>query len=52
MLSFEEISTLSDAFIDEGVDRIRITGGEPLLRRDLPVLIEALARQTGLRTSR
>ena len=43
MLSFEEISTLTDAFIHEGVDRIRITGGEPLLRRDLPVLIEKLA---------
>jgi len=43
VLSFEEISTLSDAFIAEGVDRIRITGGEPLLRRQLPVLIESLA---------
>ena len=43
VLSFEEISTLADAFIREGVDRIRITGGEPLLRRDLPVLVEALA---------
>jgi cyclic pyranopterin phosphate synthase len=43
MLSFEEISTLTDAFIHEGVDRIRITGGEPLLRRDLPVLIEKQA---------
>ena len=43
VLSFEEISTLADAFIEEGVDRIRVTGGEPLLRRDLPVLIESLA---------
>jgi len=43
VLSFEEISTLADAFIDEGVDRIRITGGEPLLRRNLPILIESLA---------
>lgn len=43
VLSFEEISILSDAFIHEGVDRLRITGGEPLLRRDLPVLIEQLA---------
>ena len=43
VLSFEEISILADAFIREGVDRIRITGGEPLLRRDLPVLIESLA---------
>ena len=45
LLSFEEIETLTDAFIAEGVDRIRITGGEPLLRRELPVLIEALARK-------
>ncbi len=43
VLSFEEISTLSDVFIHEGVDRLRITGGEPLLRRDLPVLVEQLA---------
>ncbi|HXG55939.1 MAG TPA: GTP 3',8-cyclase MoaA [Vicinamibacterales bacterium] len=43
ILSFEEIGTLADGFIDEGVDRLRITGGEPLLRRDLPVLVESLA---------
>ena len=43
LLSFEEIGQLADAFLDEGVNRIRITGGEPLLRRDLPVLIESLA---------
>ena len=43
LLSFEEIGALADVFIDEGVDRIRITGGEPLLRRDLPRLIESLA---------
>ena len=43
VLSFEEISTLADAFITEGVDRLRVTGGEPLLRRDLPALIEMLA---------
>jgi len=43
LLSFEEIAQIADAFIDEGVNRIRITGGEPLLRRDLPVLIESLA---------
>ena len=43
ILSFEEIATLTDAFTDAGVNRLRITGGEPLLRRDLPVLVEALA---------
>jgi len=43
ILSFEEIASLTDAFTDEGVQRVRITGGEPLLRRELPVLVEALA---------
>ena len=43
ILSFEEITTLAGIFGDEGVNRIRITGGEPLLRRDLPVLIGSLA---------
>ncbi len=48
LLSFEEIGQVADAFIDEGVNRIRITGGEPLLRRDLPVLIESLAGRTAV----
>jgi cyclic pyranopterin phosphate synthase len=43
LLTFEEIAELTDAFVDEGVTRVRITGGEPLLRRDLPVLIQSLA---------
>ena len=45
ILSFEEVATLTEAFVDEGVDRVRITGGEPLLRRDLHVLIESLAQK-------
>ena len=36
MLHFEEISALVDVFIALGVDKVRLTGGEPLLRRDLP----------------
>jgi GTP 3',8-cyclase len=43
ILSFEEIASLTDAFTAEGVSRVRITGGEPLLRRDLPVLVASLA---------
>src|SRR3954465_6463209 len=43
VLSFEEISVLADVFTGLGADRIRITGGEPLLRRELPSLIETLA---------
>jgi cyclic pyranopterin phosphate synthase len=48
ILSFEEIASVTDAFTDEGVDRVRITGGEPLLRRDLPVLIEQLSARTAI----
>src|SRR5256884_3033004 len=43
ILDFEEISTLADVFMDLGVDKIRLTGGEPLLRRSLPELIRLLA---------
>ena len=43
LLTFEEIGVVVDAFTPLGVDRVRITGGEPLLRRDLPVLLESLA---------
>jgi cyclic pyranopterin phosphate synthase len=48
LLTFEEIGALVDAFLPLGVDRLRITGGEPLLRRDLPVLIESLAARSGV----
>jgi cyclic pyranopterin phosphate synthase len=43
ILHFEEIDRLVDRFLDLGVDRIRLTGGEPLLRRSLDSLIERLA---------
>ena len=49
MLHFEELSALVDVFIGLGVDRVRLTGGEPLLRRDLPTLIRQLAAKVGLR---
>ena len=49
ILDFEEIAALADAFITLGVDRVRLTGGEPLLRRDLPGLIERLAARPGIR---
>ncbi len=48
LLSFEEISQLARIFVDLGVQKIRITGGEPLLRRDLERLIEMLAAIGGL----
>ena len=46
ILSFEEVSALVDLFADLGVDRVRITGGEPLLRKDLPDLVRLLAAKT------
>ena len=49
ILDFEEISTLGDVFMDLGVDKIRLTGGEPLLRRDLPALVGLLAAKPRLR---
>jgi cyclic pyranopterin phosphate synthase len=48
LLHFEEISTLVDAFIDLGVNRVRLTGGEPLLRRDLSSLVAMLSAKKGL----
>src|SRR6266540_3869989 len=49
ILHFEEISRLVDVFIGLGVDKVRLTGGEPLLRRALPSLIVQLAAKPGLR---
>jgi GTP 3',8-cyclase len=49
LLSFEEITQVTEAFTTLGVDRIRITGGEPLLRRNLPALIEQLAELAAVR---
>jgi cyclic pyranopterin phosphate synthase len=49
ILHFEEIDRLVDVFIQLGVDKVRLTGGEPLLRRDLPRLIRLLAAKPGLR---
>jgi len=49
LLHFEEISALVDVFTSAGVDRVRLTGGEPLLRRDLPSLVRMLAAKPALR---
>ena len=43
LLSFEEIVRAVDAFAGLGVDKVRLTGGEPLLRRNLPDLVRLLA---------
>src|SRR5262245_36118892 len=49
ILSFEETAALVDAFIDVGVERVRLTGGEPLLRRGLPRLVSLLAAKPAIR---
>jgi cyclic pyranopterin phosphate synthase len=49
ILNFEEIERLVDVFIELGVDKVRLTGGEPLLRRDLPRLIRLLAAKKPIR---
>ncbi len=43
-LRFEEIERLARAFVANGVRKLRLTGGEPLLRRDLPELVRMLAQ--------
>lgn len=44
LLTFEELEYLADIFVSLGIEKIRLTGGEPLIRRDVPVLVEKLAR--------
>jgi len=44
VLSFEEITRLARLFVEHGVEKLRLTGGEPLLRKDLPRLIEMLSQ--------
>jgi cyclic pyranopterin phosphate synthase len=43
VLTFEEIERVARVFVDLGVEKLRLTGGEPLVRRDLPVLVRLLA---------
>jgi GTP 3',8-cyclase len=49
LLSFEEIERLVRVLAQMGVDEVRLTGGEPLVRRDLPTLVGLLARTPGVR---
>lgn len=49
LLSFEEITRLSRIYVSLGVEKLRITGGEPLMRRDLPQLIEMLSQLDGIK---
>jgi cyclic pyranopterin phosphate synthase len=49
ILQFEEIERLVDTFVSLGVDKVRLTGGEPLLRRDMPDLVSRIARRPAIR---
>jgi cyclic pyranopterin phosphate synthase len=49
LLTFEEIARIATVFVQCGAEKIRLTGGEPLLRRDIERLIAMLARIRGLR---
>ena len=48
VLHFEEISALVDVFLSLGVDKVRLTGGEPLLRRDIATLVRMVAAKKGI----
>ena len=48
VLTFEEIIRLSNIFIGFGVSKIRLTGGEPLLRQNLEILVAGLAELNGI----
>jgi cyclic pyranopterin phosphate synthase len=49
LLSFEEIERVATIFAGQGVEKLRLTGGEPLLRRELERLVERLVRIEGIR---
>jgi len=49
ILTFEEIARLVDVFAGLGVDKVRLTGGEPLLRKDLPQLVKMIAAEPRIR---
>jgi cyclic pyranopterin phosphate synthase len=49
LLSFEEIARFVEIVAPLGIDKIRLTGGEPLMRRDLPVLVKMLCRVPGIK---
>ncbi|KAM6182510.1 molybdenum cofactor biosynthesis protein 1 [Erethizon dorsatum] len=50
LLTTEEILTLARLFVKEGVDKIRLTGGEPLIRRDVVDIVAQLYQLEGLKT--
>ena len=49
ILAFEEIDRLVDVFSELGADKVRLTGGEPLMRRDLHQLVKRIAQKPAIR---
>lgn len=43
LMTYEEIYTIAKTFVKNGVTKIRLTGGEPLIRKDIPIILEKLA---------
>src|SRR3954470_9316956 len=50
ILSFEEIERLTRVLVSMGVEQVRLTGGEPTVRKDLPKLVETLSHIEGLKS--
>ena len=50
ILSLEEMQSIASAFIELGVSKIRLTGGEPLIRKDVLTLVKGLGQQKNLKT--
>ncbi len=48
LLSTEEIIRLSEMFVEEGIKKIRLTGGEPLVRKDVVNIVRSLKKISGL----
>jgi cyclic pyranopterin phosphate synthase len=50
ILTFEEIERLTRLLVSMGVEQVRLTGGEPTVRKDLPLLVEKLSQVEGLKS--
>src|SRR3954470_17254584 len=44
LLTFEEIAYLAEIFVELGIEKLRLTGGEPMLRQNLETLVDKLAK--------
>ena len=49
LLSIEELKLLANTMVDQGIDKIRITGGEPFVRKDLMELLRYLSSLKGIK---